>query len=163
MRTLFGWMLAAVLVTAADAQTLTKRPVSQNPVTSAEMTERLEKSAIKTAKSAPKGAARGSSVDFTWPSDAAEYRALAKHVLVLVSVVTQDKAELPLRRVYVTVNGQQTELTKLSSQLSDVRRESITFTMLGPLSRGRILSGTRRRHDGRRLSAGRLRRAPQRF
>ncbi len=132
MRTLFGWMLAAFLVTAADAQTLTKRPVSQNPVTSAEMTERLEKSAIKTAKSAPKGAARGSSVDFTWPSDAAEYRALAKHVLVLVSVVTQDKAELPLRRVYVTVNGQETELTRLSSQLSDVRKGSVTSTVLGP-------------------------------
>jgi len=132
MRILLGWMLAAFLVTAADAQTLTKRPVSQNPVTSAEMTERLEKSAVRTAKTAPKGAARGSSVDFSWPSDPEEYRALARHVLVLVSVVTQDKAELPLRRVYVTANGQPTELTRLSSQLSDVRKESTTFTILGP-------------------------------
>jgi len=132
LRTFLSWMLAAFLVTAADAQTLTTRPLSQNPVTSAEMTERLEKSAKQTAKAAPKGAARGSSVDFTWPADAEEYRNLAKHVLVLVSVVTQDAAELPLRRVYVTVNGQQTELTKLSSQLSDVRRGSVTFSMLGP-------------------------------
>ena len=57
------------------------------------MTERLEQSAIRTAQSAPKGAARGSSIDFCWASTPEEYRALAKRVLVLVSVVTQDAAE----------------------------------------------------------------------
>lgn len=132
MQRLLVWLLALFLSHAADAQTLTKRPVSQNPVTSAEMSERLEQSAIRTAKSAPNGAARGSSVDFTWPADAEEYRTLAKHVLVLVSVVTQDSAELPLRRVYVNINGQQTELIKLSSQLSGVRQGSVTFSVLGP-------------------------------
>jgi hypothetical protein len=126
------WMLAAVVCSAADAQTLTKRPMSSNPVTSAEMTERLEKSAVRTKQSAPNGAARGSSVDFCWPSDPAEYRALQKQVLVLVSVVTQDKAELPLRRVYVNIDGKETELTKLSSELSDVRKGSVTSSILGP-------------------------------
>jgi hypothetical protein len=53
-------------------------------------------------------------------------------VLVLVSVVTQDAAELPLRRVYVTVNGEQTELVKLSSQRRDVGKGSTTFSILGP-------------------------------
>ncbi|MDP1883648.1 MAG: hypothetical protein Q8K88_12315, partial [Bradyrhizobium sp.] len=132
MRILLIGMLTALLSTVAPAQTLSQRPVSQNPVTAAEMTGRLEKSAVRTAKSAPKGAARGSSVDFTWPADAEEYRKLAKHVLVLVSVVTQDAAELPLRRVYASVNGQDTELTRLSSQLSGVRRDSVTFSVLGP-------------------------------
>ena len=132
MRILLIWILAVVVCSAADAQTLTKRPMSQNPVTSAEMTARLEKSAVRTRQTAPSGAARGSSVDFCWPSDAAEYRALQKHVLVLVSAVTQDKAELPLRRVYVNIAGKETELTKLSSQLSDVRRGSLTATILGP-------------------------------
>jgi hypothetical protein len=132
MQRLLVCLLALSLAHAANAQTLTKRPVSQDPVTSAGMTERLEKSAIQTAKSAPQGAARGSSVDFTWPADAEEYRNLAKHVLVLVSVVTQDAAELPVRRVYVNVNGQETELTKLSSQLSGVRQGSVTYSVLGP-------------------------------
>lgn len=132
MRYCLIWMLAAVFGSAADAQTLTKRPMSQNPVTSADMTERLEKSALRTRQSAPNGAARGSSVDFCWPSDPAEYRALQKQVLVLVSVVTQDKAELPLRRVYANIDGKQTELTKLSSQLSDVRKGSVTSSILGP-------------------------------
>ncbi len=132
MRTLLVWMLTAFLGSVAHAQTLTQRPVAQSPVTSAEMTGRLEKSALRTAKSAAKGAARGASVDFSWPADAGEYRKLAKHVLVLVSVVTQDAAELPLRRVYVDSNGKQTRLTRLSSQLSSVAPGSTIFSVLGP-------------------------------
>ena len=125
-------LLALLLSQTAVAQTLTQRPVSQNPVSPADMTERLEKSAINTAKVAPKGAARGSSVDFSWASTPDEYRALAKHVVVLVSVVTQDAAELPLRRVYVNIDGRETELVKLSSQLGGVRKGSKTFSILGP-------------------------------
>lgn len=53
-------------------------------------------------------------------------------MLVLVSVVTQGAAELPLRRVYVTVNGEQTELTRLSSQRRDVGKGSTMFSILGP-------------------------------
>jgi hypothetical protein len=132
MRKFLVGLLALLLSQAAGAQTLTKRPVSQDPVSQADMTERLEKSAIQTAKSAPKGAARGSSIDFCWASTPDEYRSLAKHVLVLVSVVTQDAAELPLRRVYVTVDGKETELTRLSSELSGVRKGSKTFSVLGP-------------------------------
>ena len=69
-------LLALLLSLPSAAQTLTQRPVSQNPVSPADMTERLEKSAINTAKVAPKGAARGSSVDFSWASTPDEYRCL---------------------------------------------------------------------------------------
>jgi hypothetical protein len=126
------FLLALLLSQPAAAQTLTQRPVSQNPVSPADMTERLEKSAINTAKVAPKGAARGSSVDFCWASSPDEYRALARYVVVLVSVVTQDAAELPLRRVYVNIDGRETELVRLSSQLSGVRKGTKTYSILGP-------------------------------
>jgi len=132
MQRFLVFLLALFLSQSSAAQTLTKRPVSQNPVSLEDMTERLEKSAIKTAQVAPKGAARGSSVDFCWASSPEEYRALAKHVLVLVSVATQDAAELPLRRVYVNVDGRETELVRLSSQLSGVRKGSKTYSVLGP-------------------------------
>jgi hypothetical protein len=132
MQRLLVFLLALLLSQTAAAQTLTQRPVSQNPVSPADMTERLEKSAINTAKVAPKGAARGSSVDFCWASSPEEYRALAKHVVVLVSVVTQDAAELPLRRVYVNIDGRETELIRLSSQISGVGKGSKTFSILGP-------------------------------
>ena len=132
MQRLLVVALALFLTSAADAQTLTQRPLSQGAVTPADMTERLEKAAVRTRESAPKGAARGSSIDFCWPSSADEYQAIGKYVLVLVSVVTQDAAELPLRRVYVTVNGEQTELIRLSSQRSGVKKGSTTFSILGP-------------------------------
>ena len=96
------------------------------------MTGRLEKSAINTAKIAPKGAARGSSVDFSWASSAGGIPRARQACVVLVSVVTQDAAELPLRRVYVNVDGRETELIRLSSQLSGVRKGSKTYSVLGP-------------------------------
>jgi hypothetical protein len=133
MRRLLIVALAVFVATTANAQTLTRRPVSQGAVTPADMTERLEKAAMRTKEQAPKGAARGSSIDFCWPSSAEEYQAIGKYVLVLVSVVTQDAAELPLRRVYVTVNGEQTELAKLSSQRRDVKKGSTTHPILGPV------------------------------
>ena len=132
MRRLLIVALALFVATTADAQTLTRRPVSQGAVTPADMTERLEKAAVRTKEQAPKGAARGSSIDFCWPSSVEEYQAIGKYVLVLVSVVTQDAVELPLRRVYVTVNGEQTELAKLSSQRRDVKKGSTTHPILGP-------------------------------
>jgi hypothetical protein len=132
MRRLLIIALALFVSTAAGAQTLNQRPVSQGAVTPADMTVRLEKAAQRTREQAPKGAARGSSIDFCWPSSAGEYRDIGKYVLVLVSVVTQDAGELPLRRVYVTVNGEQTELVRLSSQRRDVSKGSTTFSILGP-------------------------------
>ena len=132
MRRLAIVALALLASATAGAQTLTQRPVSQGAVTPADMAERLEKSAARTREQGPKGAARGSSIDFCWPSSVAEYQAIGKYVLVLVSVVTQDAAELPLRRVYVTVNGEQTELIRLSSQRRDVGKGSTTFSILGP-------------------------------
>jgi hypothetical protein len=132
MRRLLIVALAFFVATTANAQTLSRRPVSQGAVTPADMTERLEKAAMRTKEQAPKGAARGSSIDFCWPSSAEEYQAIGKYVLVLVSVVTQDAAELPLRRVYVTVNGEQTELARLSSQRRDVKKGSTTHPILGP-------------------------------
>jgi len=132
MRRLLVCTLTLLLSHTALAQMLTERPVSHNPVSPSDMTRRLETSAIRTRKSAPQGAARGSSVDFVWPASPEEYRALAKHVLVLVSVVTQDPAELPLRRVYVVdAAGKQTELTRLSSQRIGVRKDSVTSSVLG--------------------------------
>jgi len=132
MRRLLLVALALLASASVEAQTLTQRTVSQGAVTPADMTERLEKAALRTKEQAPKGAARGSSVDFCWPSSAAEYQAIGKYVLVLVSVATQDAAELPLRRVYVTVDGEQTELVRLSSQRRDVKKGSTTFSILGP-------------------------------
>jgi hypothetical protein len=94
-------LLLLLFSNGALAQTLSKpRPATRGTVSPADIAKRLEKSANETVRIVP-NAARGAAVDFAWPMTAEEYAATAKHVLVLVSVVTQDAAELPLRRVHI--------------------------------------------------------------
>lgn len=78
------------------------------------------------------GGARGAIVDFAWAQDKDEYRALGKYVVVLVSAVSQDAAELPLKRVYVQSKGREVELLRISSERRDVAKESPVHAMLGP-------------------------------
>jgi len=125
-------LLLLLLSNDALAQIMSKpRPPAQGAVSPADIAERLEKSANETARMVPK-AARGSAIDFAWPMTAEEYAATAKHVLVLVSVVTQDAAELPLRRVHIRAGGKDIELVRLSHELVGVSKGSRTFSVLGP-------------------------------
>ncbi|MDA9526368.1 hypothetical protein XI06_40000 [Bradyrhizobium sp. CCBAU 11434] len=124
-------LLLLLLSNDALAQVLSKpRPATRGAVSPADITERLERSANETARLVPR-AARGSAIDFAWPMTAEEYTATAKHVLVLVSVVTQDAAELPLRRVHIRAGGKDIELMHLSHQSVDVAKGSRTFSVLG--------------------------------
>lgn len=131
MPRLVAILLLLLLSNDALAQVMSKRPPTRGAVSPADIAERLEKSANETARMVPK-AARGSAIDFAWPMTAEEYAATAKHVLVLVSVVTQDAAELPLRRVHIRADGNDIELVRLSHQLVDVAKGSRTFSVLGP-------------------------------
>ncbi|QPF92783.1 hypothetical protein [Bradyrhizobium commune] len=124
-------LLLLLLSHGALAQILSKpRPATRGAVSPADIAERLEKSANETARIVP-SAARGSAIDFAWPMTAEEYAATAKHVLVLVSVVTQDAAELPLRRVHIRAGGKDVELVRLSHELVGVAKGSRTFSVLG--------------------------------
>jgi hypothetical protein len=132
MRKFLIFTLALLLSELVHAQVLLpQRPVSHGAVSLTDMTRRLELTAIR-ALSGPQAPLRASAIDFAWASSPEEHRALGKHVVVLVSVVTKDAAELPLRRVYISANGQETELVRLSSQRSGVREGSKTFSVLGP-------------------------------
>jgi hypothetical protein len=124
-------LLLLLLSNNALAQIMSKpRPSTRGTVSPADIAERLEKSANETGRVVPK-AARGSAIDFAWPMTSEEYAAMAKHVLVLVSVVTQDAAELPLRRVHIRAGGNDIELVRLSHQFVDVAKGSRTFSVLG--------------------------------
>jgi len=94
--------------------------------------KRLEDSAERTRKVSAKGAARTAIIDFAWPQDEAEYKALGKYVVVLVSAISQSADELPLKRVYIDNDSGETTLEKIASIRRDVPQKSPVFALLGP-------------------------------
>jgi hypothetical protein len=131
-------LLAAAATTAlllltvpATAQITSKGRVTQTSVTPDVINARLEDTAERTRKLSAKGAARSAIIDFAWPQDEAEYKALGKYILVLVSAVSQEADELPLKRVYVESNSGEITLDKIASIRRDVPKDSPVFSMLG--------------------------------
>jgi hypothetical protein len=121
-----------LLASPASAQITRKGPVTQTSVTPEVINKRLETSARDTRKLSAKGAARTAIIDFAWPQDETEYKALGKYIIVLVSSVSQSADELPLKRVYVENDSGDVTLQKIASIRRDVPPKSPVFAMLGP-------------------------------
>lgn len=123
----------ALNAAADDVNIVLKQTAGQGSVTPEEIGKRLNDTALRTRKISAKGAARGAVVDFAWPQDEGEYKALNKYVVVLISAVSQDAKELPLRKVYVQpARGREVVLQKISSERHDVPKDSAVHAMLGP-------------------------------
>jgi hypothetical protein len=121
-------VLATLAVSPALAQTVKSQTAANDPTTIDSVEGSLEGTAEKLQKD---GGLRGSNTQWHSPANAAEYRALAKYITVLVVVVSQDRSELPLRRVYIdNTNGTTTELKRISSVRS-VDPVSFTSKILG--------------------------------
>jgi hypothetical protein len=130
---LFASLFFALNAAADDVNIVSKQTAEQGSVTPEEIGKRLNDTAERTRKISAKGAARGAVVDFAWPQDEGEYKALNKYVVVLISAVSQDAKELPLRRVYVQPErGREIVLQKISSERQDVPKDSAIHAMLGP-------------------------------
>jgi hypothetical protein len=121
-----------LLASPATAQITRKGPVGQASVTPDVITKRLAETARDTQNISAKGAARTAIIDFAWPSNESEYKALGKYVVVLVSAVSQSADELPLKRVYVENASGVITLQKIASIRRDVPQNSQIFAMLGP-------------------------------
>lgn len=136
MRSLAVLLASAFLALGAQADDInivSKQTAGQGSVTPEEISKRLNDTAERTRKLSARGAARGAIVDFAWPQDEGEYKALNKNVVVLISAVSQDAKELPLRRVYVQpARGRAIELQKINSERQDVPKNSAVHAMLGP-------------------------------
>ena len=87
---------------------------SKNPATDSGMTARLTRAATEYRQYAP--VPRVAFYDIGYPSSADEYRALNGFGAILVTVMAQDSAELPLARLYFRdASGTITELPKIVS------------------------------------------------
>lgn len=122
-----GSFLAALILSPALAQTVKSQTEAADPTTPDSVAASLENTAHGLEKN---GGLRGSNTQWHSPANAREYRALARYVPVLVTVVSQDQSELPLKRVYVDANGTTTELQRISSVRS-VDPKNFTSKILG--------------------------------
>jgi hypothetical protein len=127
-----SFLIAVSIVCAAPvlAQELKKSPVSQGAVTPDVMNDRLKQLA-EDVKAKRQNVDRIAKIDFAWPEDMAEYRALNKNALMLITVVTKDEKELPLRRVYLQTDGRDVILKKITSERRDVPKDSLAYSALG--------------------------------
>jgi hypothetical protein len=78
---------------------------------------RIEATAVKYQAYAP--VPRVVFYDIAYPRDAAEYAGLDGYAVALVTALAQERGELPLRRVYVSAEGQEVELKLLKLVLSE--------------------------------------------
>jgi len=65
------------------------------------------------------------------PESAAEFTALGRYSLLVLSVVTQDASELPLKRVYLRTADKQIPLIKISSWRVSVGQDLLTARIYG--------------------------------
>ena len=91
---------------------------TNQPVTPAYMSEKLEKAAVQYAGDAP--IPRIVLYDIGYPVDDKEYTALDGNAVILFTSVSQNRDELPLQRVYVTSEGKEIELKLLKVVLAEL-------------------------------------------
>lgn len=133
MRFLACTAVLLFLTAAAHSQLLNKNPDVTGAVTPDDMAKRLDQSAQKIKKSNPAGADRAAQFDFAWAQDETEYKALAKYVIVLVSVVSKNEKELPLKRVYIRDKWRHDfPLEQIASGRREVAKDSATYSVFGP-------------------------------
>jgi hypothetical protein len=87
------------------------------PATPETVRRRIEAAAVKYGARAP--LARIVLYDIGYPRDTREYASLDGHAVVLLTALSQERGELPIRRVYVAADGREVELKLLRLVLSE--------------------------------------------
>lgn len=87
------------------------------PVTPQRMSERIEAAAVKYQADAP--IPRAVFYDIGYPHSEQEYAALDGHAVILLTTLAQARSELPLKRVYVLLDGKEIELKLIKQTLSE--------------------------------------------
>jgi hypothetical protein len=93
--------------------------------------EQIRSSAVaQQARGTP--AARAGLYTISWAKDAAELDALAQNAVLMMTVISQTQAELPVKRVYlVTPDGKQTTLRQLNTWRGSIGAKTLAYTQLG--------------------------------
>ena len=80
--------------------------------------KRLEESAIEMGKIGV--VSRFALYDIALPADTEEYTALNKNAVLMITAVTHDKGELPIKKAYVRSSGSVVILERILSKVTDI-------------------------------------------
>jgi hypothetical protein len=128
----FAAALSLAPATVVKAQVILQPDSLQSGATTPKKLNDQIREGAKTQQARGTAAARYGVYTIAWPKDAAERDELASYAVVMVTVVTQTQAELPLQRVYlVTPDGNQTPLRQLNSWFGKIGPKALTYTQLG--------------------------------
>ncbi|MBS1792878.1 MAG: hypothetical protein JSS81_03430 [Acidobacteria bacterium] len=125
-------LFSATVVRAqnATATVSTDEQWHRNRVDNAYMNKQISDAAEQYKEYAP--IPRIAFYDIGYPKDAAEFKELNGYGLLLVSALSQDRTELPLKKVYAMVDGRQIELRQIKQVLISVpAEESRTIKTFG--------------------------------
>lgn len=93
---------------------------AKQPVTPANMNQRIEAAAVKYAANAP--IPRIVLYDIAFPDGEKEYAALDGNAVILLTAVSQNRDELPLQKVYAVSEGKEIELPLLKVVLAELQQ-----------------------------------------
>ena len=87
------------------------------PASPERMNQRIEEAAVRYQASAP--ISRVVLYDIAYPHDEREYGELDGYAVILMTALTQERREFPIKRVYVLLDGNEIDLTQIKSILSE--------------------------------------------
>lgn len=126
-------LLATVgnLAFAQEVHFVNREPGRWEPCSRESLTNQIRQAAEQCKVLAP--VPRVAFIDVAYPRDNEEAKALAGYAVVLITSISQDKTELPLRRVYVVANGTSVDLECLVSVESTISENpAVIATTFGP-------------------------------
>ncbi|MGD0023037.1 MAG: hypothetical protein ABSC37_00220 [Xanthobacteraceae bacterium] len=118
----------------AHAQTNPLRDIKVSGVFSPDRVKSdMEANAKKAQGSGAAPSQHGRNFYFLWDTiTPAEFEALARHTVFLFAIWTQKPEELPVKRIYIRVDGKEQTVYKVSSWKTPVDKGSLTAKMYGP-------------------------------
>ena len=122
-------VVCALFAQTSFAQRVEKETWQFGPATATVLEQRIEDAAIDYYDDRP--IQRVIFYDIAYPKDEEEYRQLDGHAVLFLTAISQQKEELPLRRVYALWEGKEVELKLFRSWSQQTSRESITTQTYG--------------------------------
>ena len=114
---------------AGCAPTASSRPAWSRRSASAQQIEEWAKQRQELGPTARRGSRMST---FLCAANAAEFAALGRYSVLLLTVITQKSEELPLARVYIRAKEQDVPMEKVSSWRSDVDSALLAHKIYGP-------------------------------